>query len=54
MKPSHLTTPRQLSDCTWQTGHASADVGTGGAASYVLAVVIGIVGALLLAHWVAA
>lgn len=54
MKPSHLTTPRQLSDCWYPTGHAT----TGSMAyrtepwenwaGYVLAFVIGFALAIVL------
>jgi hypothetical protein len=29
MKPSHTTTPRQLADCTFVTGHGPEPINTG-------------------------
>ncbi len=43
MKPSHITTPRTIAECTWVTGYTRANVPTGDRiAGFVLAVFIGV------------
>lgn len=53
MKPSHTQTPRTLSDCTFVSGYPSRDFGRRAEAglSVLLAVIIGVVGAMFLVHW---
>ena len=38
MKPSHLTTPRQLADCTFTVGHAELVRRTGRRADWAIGV----------------
>ena len=55
MKPSHLTTPRTLAECTFTYGYTTAqatpETRAERVASYVLAVSIGVGLALLLLAW---
>lgn len=52
MKPSHLTTPRSLADCTFTTGYSSASVSRRErAADVALAAVLGVGIAFLLVAW---
>lgn len=58
MKSSHFTTPRSLDEAHWdargQALHHFPCSGTEHAYSLILAVAIGVLGALALVHWWAA
>lgn len=51
----NITTPRTLAECSFSVGYQTADVQrparTDSVLNYLLAVSIGIFGALALAHW---
>lgn len=57
MKPSHFTTPRTMSDATWQPWGEAIERTPSGLTSRVFdvlwATIVGIAGALFLAHWMA-
>jgi len=57
MKPSHFTTPRTMSDATWQPWGEAIERAPSGITyrigTYLWATLLGIVGAVFLAHWMA-
>lgn len=57
MKPSHYITPRTMSDATWQPWGEAIEKQPSGIAHQIGAIlwamVLGIVGAAFLAHWLA-
>lgn len=49
MKPSHLTTPRQLSDTTFTTGHAETIEATARSAHWAVVSLLSFVAGLVVA-----